>query len=94
MRGTNIYVLFSPKKNFHELQLHQTLIFSLNFSTCHDHSILDKSVSAILQKICGFNFICVLVFFQKYAMTSVHKNRKIYVNIHYFANRRYAFLPY
>ena len=94
MRGTNIYVLFSPKKTFHELQFHQTLIFSLDFSTCPDNSILDKSVSAILQKVFGFNFICVLEFFQKYSMSSVQKNPKIYFNIHYFANRGHTSLPY
>ena len=90
MRGPNIHVVFSPKKNFQELQLHQIL----NKGTCQDHRILNKSVSANFQKKIGFNFICVLVFFQKYAITSVHKNPKIYVNIHYFANRGHTFLPY
>ena len=47
--------------------------FSLNFGTCQDHSILDKSVSAIFQKKLVLIFICALVFFQKYAMTGVQK---------------------
>ena len=68
------------------------LYFSLNFGTCLDHSILDKNVSVIFKKIFDFNFICVLVFFQKYSMTSVYKNPKIYVNIHYFANRGHNLL--
>ena len=36
-------------------------------------SILDKTVFGIFKKIFGFNFIRVLVFFQKYAMTNVQK---------------------
>ena len=67
MRGPNIHLFFSPKNNFQELQLHQTLIF------------LSEILSIFPKKKC-----CVLVFFQKYAMTSVHKNPKIYVNIHYY----------
>ena len=60
-----------------------------------DTVILDKSVSAIFKNIFGFNFICVLVYFKKCVMTSVHKNPRIYViNIHYFANRRHTFLHY
>ena len=87
MRVPNSHVAFSPKNNFQELQLHQTLNISLNFGTCEDHSILDKSVSVILKIKFGFNFIYILVFFQKYAITSIHKNPEIYVNIYYFANR-------
>ena len=95
MHWPNIHVVFSPEKNFQELQLRQALIyFSLNFGTCQDHNILDKSVSAIFQKMFGFNSICVLVFFLKYAMTSVLKNPKVYVNTHYFVNRGHTFLPY
>ena len=94
MRGPNVYVVFKPKKNFRELQIHQISKFFLNFGTCQNHSILDKSVSAIFPKNFGFNFICVLMFFQIYAMTSVYQNPKIYVNIHYFANRGHKFLPY
>ena len=56
------------------------------------HSILDKRVSAILQKSFGFNFICILVFFQNYPVTSVEKNPKIYVKIYYFTNRRHTFI--
>ena len=96
----NSHVVFSPKNNFQELQHHQILIFFYEFwQMCQDHikSILDKSVSAILKKILGFNFICVLAFFfffQKYAMTSADKSPKIYVNIHYLANRGRIFLRY
>ena len=32
--------------------------------------------------------------FQKYAMSSVHKNPKTYFNIEYFANRGQIFLRY
>ena len=46
MRGPNIHVVFSPKKNFQELQLHQIL----NKGPCQDHRILNKSVSANFQK--------------------------------------------
>ena len=91
MHGPNSHVVFSPKKSFQEFQLHQTYL-SLDFGTCQDHSILDKSISAIFNKIFSFNF--VLVFFQKYDMTSVHKNPKISVNIYYFTNRRHNFLRY
>ena len=94
MRVPNSPVVFSPKNNLKLEQLHQTLIFSLNFGRCQDHSILDKSMSAIFKKIFGFNFICVFVFSQKYAMTRAHKNPKIYVNTHYFANRGQTFLCY
>ena len=87
MCGPNIYVVFRAKKNFQELQLHQTLIFFSEFwhpmSVLHsfsiknifmikwtsgffiliwryqDHSIFNKSLFAIFQKIVGFNFICV-----------------------------------
>ena len=31
---------------------------------------------------------------KKYAMTSVNKNPKIYVNTHYFANRGSSFISY
>ena len=47
MGKLNIYVVFGPKKNFQELQLHQTLIFFSEF--WQDHNILVKSVSAIFQ---------------------------------------------
>ena len=64
--GPNIQVVFSSKNNFQELQLHKILIyFSLNFDTCQDHSIPDKSMSAIFQEMFGFNFICLLLFFSK-----------------------------
>ena len=91
MRGPNIQVVFqSPQKNFQELfQLHQTLILAhvtiIAFST--------KMCPGFYKKVFAFNFICVLVFFQKYAMTSVHKNPKIYVNVHCFRNRGNTFLP-
>ena len=49
--------------------------FALNFVTCQDRSTLGKSVSTIFKKTFSFNFICVLVFFQKYATTSVYKNK-------------------
>ena len=40
MRWTNSHVDFSPKINFHELQIYHTLIFfSLNFGILQDHSI-------------------------------------------------------
>ena len=40
MRWTNSHVVFSPKMNFHELQLYYTLMFfSLNFGILQDHSI-------------------------------------------------------
>ena len=61
MRGPNIQVVFSPKKNSEELQLHQTLKLFSEFCP----SILDKSVPAIFLKSFGFNFVCVLVFFKK-----------------------------
>ena len=52
--------------------------------------IVTKSVPAILVLIL-FDFF---VFFQKYAMISIHKDLKILVNIHYFENRSHTFLPY
>ena len=52
--------------------------------------IIAFSTKAYPRSIFGFNFICVLVFFQKYAMTSVHKDPKISVNNHYFANRGHS----
>ena len=39
------------------------------------NSILNKSAGDFQKKF-GFNFICVLVFFQKYTMTSVPKIQK------------------
>ena len=71
MRVPNGHVVFSPKNNFQELQLHQTSIFFWNFGTCQDHRILEKTISAIFKKIFCFNFICILMFFQKYTMSSV-----------------------
>ena len=68
---------FSPKNNFQELQLHQTLIFFLKFCTCQDYSILDRSGSLIFKKKVWFNFTGVLAFFSKYPMTSIHQNPKI-----------------
>ena len=94
MRVPNSHVLFSPKNKFQELQLHQTLMFFSEFWQCQDHSVPDKSVSAIFKKLFDFNFISIFVYFQKYAMTSAHKNPKIYVNIHYFANCGHTFLRY
>ena len=50
MHGPNSHVVVNPKKNFQELQLHQTLKLFSEFGICQDHSILDKSVSAIFKK--------------------------------------------
>ena len=58
MHVPNSHVVFSPENNFHKLQIHQTL----SFAACQDHSILDKSVSAIFLKNFGFNFTCVMFF--------------------------------
>ena len=77
MRASNSHVVFSSKNNFQELQFHQTLSFFLNFGTCQDHSILSKSCPRLSKNV-GFNFICVLVFFEKYARTSVLKNLHYY----------------
>ena len=93
-RGPKCHVVFSPKKNCHELQLHQN-INTFPWILAHGKIIaFSNSVSAIFEKDFGFNLISVLVFFQKYAMTSVHKNPKICVNIHYFTTRGHSFLLY
>ena len=84
IRGPKSHLVYSPKKNFQELQFHQ---HCFAFRTFQDHSILEEIVSAIFKKGFSFNFICVPVIFQKYAMTSIHENPKIFVNIHYFTNR-------
>ena len=63
MGGPNSHVVFNPKKNIQELQLHQKLMLFSEFE--QDHSILDISVSAIFKKIFGFNFGYVLVLFSK-----------------------------
>ena len=59
-----------------------------------DIKIIAFSTRAYPRSIFCFNFICVLVFFQKCAMTSVHKDPKISANNHYFANRGHTFVPY
>ena len=66
----------------------------MKFGTCQDHNILKKSVSTIFLQKFGFIFISALVIFQKYAMTSVHKNPKICANIHYFTNYGHTFRRY
>ena len=94
MRARNAHVVFNPINNFQELQFSQTLIF---FS-----EVWHVKIIAVSTKVCpqfskrnlvlmSFVFYC---FFQKYAMTSVHKNPEIYVNIHYFPNGEHTFLPY
>ena len=58
------HVDYRPKKNFQELQLHQALIFLSEYLL----KIIAFSTKVCLQffkKSFGFNFICVLVFFQK-----------------------------
>ena len=77
MRGANSHTDFIPRNSYQELQLDQTIIFLSEFCHTLNHSILDKRVSTIFKKMFGFNSICLLLFFQKYAMTSVHKNPKI-----------------
>ena len=56
MCGPKIDVVYNPKKEFQELQLHRTLIF---LSTCQDYSTLDKSVLAIFEKV----FVLILFVF-------------------------------
>ena len=94
MGRPNSHVIFSPKKNFMELQLHLTLIHFSEFwykpRSQHSQQVCPR----FSKKTFGFDFICGLVFFQKYAMTSVQKNPKNCVNIHYFTNRRPTFLCY
>ena len=96
MRVPSSHVVFSPKNNFQEPQLHQTLIFFSEFwhMSRSQHSrqkcLIFKdnfqrfSRPQFSKKIFGFDFIYALVFFQKYAMTSTHKSPKIYVNIDYY----------
>ena len=81
------------KRTFRSSNFPKHWYFPLNFGTCQDHSILDKTVPTIFKKklvLVLFVFWC----FQKYTMTSIHKNPKIYVNIHYFTNCRQNFLHY
>ena len=81
------------KRTFRSSNFPKHWYFPLNFGTCQDHSILDKIVPTIFKKklvLVLFVFWC----FQKYTMTSIHKNPKIYVNIHYFTNCRQNFLHY
>ena len=66
--------VFSPKKNFQELQLHQTLILFNEFLP--QVKVIAFSTKVIFKKVFAFNFICAFVFSKKYAMTNVHKNWK------------------
>ena len=54
--------------------------------------VFSRKVCPRFSKNFGFNFICVLVFFQKYAMTRAHKSPKIYINFHYLAHHGHTHL--
>ena len=82
MRGPNIHVVFSPKKNFQGLQLHQTFIFFSEFWRNVKIIAFSTKVCPRFSKIFLVYLLFVLVFFQKYSLTSVHKNPNIYANNH------------
>ena len=71
MHRPNRQVVFIPPKNFQELRLHQTLILFSEF--WHTSIVFSQKYVCDFQTNFCFNFICVLVFFQKYAMTSIQE---------------------
>ena len=73
MLRPNRHVVFSPKKNFKELQLYQILTLLSEFWHMSRSQHSRQKCVRDFQKKLVLIFICAFVFFQKYAMTGVQK---------------------